>query len=986
MTSKFVSGLLKHTLLWAIVIGLVSITYMVAVGQPAGQRSLPWDIWRNPVTTEFAVIQQEAEEWFAGRSKDRGSGYKQWKRWEFSMENRLTPDGHITNYNARNRLAQRELRSGMPQDQLRIHGGFWNQLAPTDGYVLGASGYNPGIGRVNVIAFHPTSSTTVFAGTPGGGLWKTTNEGTSWTCLTDGIPRIGISGIAVHPNDPDIIYILTGDGDGADTFCVGVLRTVDGGTNWRTRGLSFAASTMVRGFKLAMKPGDPATLFAATTQGLYRTDDSGANWTIVLNGSFRDLEFKPGDPETIYACTVGTFWKSESGGDAGTWSSVTTGLPTGENRSALAVSADEPNWVYYLAGPGGPTGSFNGLYRSMDSGDSWSTMSTSPNILDGSLTGNNNCNNGCDQAAYDLAIAVDPDDGGEVITGGINVWRDAANGGASMSIVSHWDWDAAQDNNLEYTHADIHELVFQDNNRLWCGSDGGIFLSTDDGVTWTDKTSAGTDDGLIATQFYRIAGYEPDPNVLIGGTQDNGSNRWSGGNDITHFDGADGMDCMIDYTNHTIQYHCRQNGSLRKSSNAGLTHTSIDPSNSNGSWVTPVCMDPNDNTEIWAGYVDTLYRSTNSGGSWTSIIPNATGESYRRIWCAPSNSNVVYASTNNFIYRSGDNGSTWSNITGTLPVAMPGLALRGITTDVHNSNDVWVVFNGYQAGVKVFYSSNAGSTWTNVSGSLPNVPVNCIMYDSVETNDNAVYIGTDIGVFYRDVTLSDWLPFRNGLPTVEVFDLEVHGNGADKLRAATYGRGIWESTLYFDCPGSWTLTDANLPGNSPQGYRFYQASSWIESSRHFHGGTGTEVYYQAGNYVRLTEGFRAHSVDAFRATNGPCGDGVPEAPLVVDEEALDPDMRNDETRGHGMVDIGFEGAGRLVVRPGKETKMTIGVFNKAGKEIERIATDITLNDVSTLSFAAAEELPPGTYQVIVYGEEVTSSAIPYRVTKRDQER
>jgi len=440
----------------------------------------------DPDTRNFREIQAEAEEYFRNRDKGRGTGYKQWKRWEYLMKDRLKEDGTITNFDAHNYRVSERYFSRLDDDQ-RTFGGFWFPLAPTDGYLLGNSGYNPGIGRVNVIAFHPTNQSIIYAGTPSGGLWRTNNEGTSWFPLTESIPRIGVSGIAIHPDNPNIIYILTGDGDGGDTRCIGVLKTFDGGQTWYRTGLQFNANDLVRGYKLAMKPGDPTTLFAVTTNGLYRTENSGGDWTVVRSGSYRDLEFKPGDAETIYLSSSNSFYRSTSGGDAGTFNFISSGLPSGESRVALAVSAANPTWVYYLAGGGGPTGSFKGLYRSTNSGTSFSTIITSPNILDSSLSGNDDCSDGCDQAGYDLAIAVDPNDGDEVITGGINVWRcediDVSN---TWNIIAHWNTNTVNNNGLEYTHADIHELVYQDNNRLWCGSDGGVWLSTDDGQTWTD--------------------------------------------------------------------------------------------------------------------------------------------------------------------------------------------------------------------------------------------------------------------------------------------------------------------------------------------------------------------------------------------------------------------------------------------------------------------------------------------------------------------
>jgi len=270
-------------------------------------KSLPWDLWLEPDTRVFKDIQLQVEEYFKGIDTGRGTGYKQWKRWEYKMNDRLTEDGLITNSDAINYRVAEKYFSQEFENDTRTFGGFWFPLAPTDGYILGNSGYNPGIGRVGVIAFHPTNSETIYAGTPAGGLWKTTNEGNSWTHLTESIPRIGVSGIAINPNNANIIYILTGDGDGADTYSIGVLKSTNGGATWNRTGLEFDAVDLVRGYKLAMKPGDPNTLFAVTNDGLWQTEDSGTNWEEVRAGSYREIEFKPGDAETVYLCSTNTF-------------------------------------------------------------------------------------------------------------------------------------------------------------------------------------------------------------------------------------------------------------------------------------------------------------------------------------------------------------------------------------------------------------------------------------------------------------------------------------------------------------------------------------------------------------------------------------------------------------------------------------------------------------------------------------------------------
>jgi len=822
----------------------------------AQERDAISDIWLNSQTDDFATIREQAEAYFADPGHTKG--YKQWKRWEYINQNRLTPDGKITNYAKMNLVAYQQYLGvngiQFPQPQpsdASVTNGSWYFLGPTD--YTGGSYNNIGLGRVNCIAFHPTSATTIFAGTPAGGLWKTTDDGGSWTNLTDGIPSIGVSGIAINPGNPNIIYILTGDGDAGDTPCVGVLKSTNGGTTWAETGLTAVVLGNARGYKLAMHPSNSSILFAVTGSGIFKTVNSGTTWTEVQSGSFRDFEFKPGTPATAYASTSTSFYRSTDTGD--NWTLITSGLPSGESRIAIGVSPDNPVYVYLLCGPGGSSGAgtYKGLYRSFDSGLNFGTQSTTPNILDGGSTG---AGDG-DQAWYDLAIAVDPDAVGTVLTGGINIWK-STNFGVTFSNNTHWAPPGA----WEYTHADIHALEYNPiNGHLYVGSDGGLYKSTNDGTVWTDISEGA--DGLGIMQFYRIAGNESNSTVIIGGAQDNGSNRYTTalGTTIFHMRQADGMDCAIDPTNVNNMYSMSQNGGLASSTDFGVTWTGIVPAGATGAWVTPLVHHHTATDILYAGY-DDVYKTTNGGSSWTNVGVDGRGA----IAMGTNNSSRVYASNGSSIWMSNDAGGTWTSIS----AGLPGIGISYITVNPDNSPEVYVTLSGFTAGQKVYRSFDAGSTWTNISGSLPNIIVNCIAFeDNNGSPDDAVYIGTDVGVFYRDTNLDEWVPFKNWLPTVPVFDLEIN-NTSELITAGTFGRGLWRSQTYGDCVPSWLLSGTGGPG-----YSYYQASNSITSSRLFNQGVGQEGNFKAGNKVVLTTGFNVAGGSTFRAWNDACGLGIP---------------------------------------------------------------------------------------------------------------
>ncbi len=794
------------------------------------------EMMENPWGRTLEEIQTAADAHFAVIGTGRGTGYKQWKRWEYKMERRLHPSGKLVSPSKLNWKAYHNYAPLSNPSRSAITNGSWTEIGP-DEYTAGSLS-NIGLGRVNCFGFHPTLAATIYAGTPAGGLWRTTNTGGSWTPLTDGLPQIGISGIVVVSTNT--LYILTGDGDGGDTDCIGVLKSINGGATWSATGLTFSITDNVRGYKLIGHPTNSNILFAVTNTGLFRTTNGGVSWTEVDTDSFRDIEFKPGDPTVVYASTNNNFYRSTDSGV--TWTNITAGITlSGANRVAIGVTPGNVNYVYVLAGPGGSpgAGSFKGFWRSFDSGVNFDLKTTTPNILDGGTTGSGSGS----QSSYDLAMAVDPTDVSDILTGGINIWESTNFGdNGTWSCITHWNPSA-----FEYTHADIHAMDYNPlDNVLYVGSDGGVYRSTDRGATYTD-ISNGDPGGMTMMQFYRIAGRKSTSGIIIGGTQDNGSNRYTSGNgsNFFHMRGADGMDCGIDPNNSNNMYSMTQNGGMAHSTNQGVNWSSITPAGATGAWVTPMVVHPTNGAIVYAGYND-VYYSTNSGSTWTNRGSDGRGA----FAMGTSNTSKLYAANGSTLQMSTNAGVGWTTVSSN---GLPGSTITFIAVNPDNSNDVFVTYGGYTDGQKVYRSTNSGTSWTNVSGTLPNVPVNCIAYEDNNGSPNdALYIGTDIGVFYRDDVLGDWVPFSNWLPVVPVFDLEIN-EVANLVRAGTHGRGLWTSSTYTSCQASWNLSNAAAPG-----YSYYQASDFITSSRTAGAGIGQELYFKAADRVILTTGFNVH--------------------------------------------------------------------------------------------------------------------------------
>ncbi|MDQ3100351.1 MAG: hypothetical protein M3R08_03115, partial [Bacteroidota bacterium] len=564
-------------------------------------------------------------------------------------------------------------------------------------------------------------------------------------------------------------FIATGDGDGEATYSAGVLRSYDGGTTWEPTGLDWNITSTRTTRSLKMDPEDPANMYCAASDGLYHTTDGAGTWSLLTNGSFRDVEFKPGDTAVVYACTD-QFYRSN---DGITFIPNSTGLPLPSviGRMAIAVSPADPLAVYVLCSSEDDD-SFLGLYYSNNGGSTFQLRSDSPNLFAYSEFGDSEGG----QAWYDMALAVDPLEPNVIYIGGINVWK-STDGGSSWTIRSHWIYPSS----IGYTHADIHFLEVL-NNRVYCGSDGGVFLSEDAGHTWQDRSA-----GLDITQFYRLGGSELIPDLVMAGAQDNGSNQFVNA-DWTHVYGGDGMEAAVDIFDPYIIYTSSQRGGLKRSDDGGFSFVDIAGSiYEEGAWVTPFVLDPLQPMNLIAGYKN-LWHSDFLGEYWEQITFWNDEEFVRCIAYAPMHQGVIYAARNDLVQRSLDGGSTWENF---LP-GLPELSPTSIAVDHFDAMHVWISFSGTSPNEKVYESLNGGFTWINRSAGLPNIPANSIVIQPYSSD--AVYLGTDMGVFYMNDMEPQWQIFGEGLPNVVVSELEINVT-TGKLRAATYGRGIWQADL-----------------------------------------------------------------------------------------------------------------------------------------------------------------------------------------------
>lgn len=709
----------------------------------------------------------------------KGSGYKPFKRWENHWKNHVKEDGTLPSAAELWNTSTQAIENGAN----RPDASNWLQVGITDFANRATSTAN--IGRLNTIIVDPNNSNTYYVGAPSGGIWKSTDAGTSWTPLTDDIPYMAVSGIAIDYNNSNIIYIATGDDDANDSPALGVWKSIDGGSTWNATGLD-PSNTPSSMNDIYMSTTDSNTLWVATSNGVYRTTDGGVNWSNT-NGSqgldIDDIKVFPGNDNFIYAVTSTDFYRSTDGGVTFSNAGVGSGLPTSAGRMVLGVTPANANYVYVLvADTSGNSYDFEGLYRSTFWGGAFTAIATNASV--GNLFERN-------QAWYDMALAISPTDVDEIYTGAINVWK-TSNGGTSFSRLNNGDsvHDAA------YTHVDIHQLRFF-NGALFAATDGGIFKSTSSpvGASFTDLTN-----DMAISQFYTISVSQQTSEKIAGGLQDNGGYAYAD-KDWYHYHGGDGMEGMIDPNDDNLYYGSSQFGSLKVSTNSGQSGNSLQiGSPESGEWITPFAI--NTESEVYGGY-NSLYKLC--GTSW-QVVSQDLGEAIDILEIDDLDPDIIYAVNNGsrpLAYSNSGSSLNKSIDRGVTFTEISTLSITSMDINHNNSDIIYITTTGSNG--KVLRSNDGGLTFPDdLTGSLPNVPKISIKHQDLHSQ-NPLFVGTSIGVYRYDDALGDWDLFQNNLPNAPIADLAINlvdGN----ITAGTYGRGAWQS----DIPTESTTNEIKL--------------------------------------------------------------------------------------------------------------------------------------------------------------------------------
>lgn len=676
-----------------------------------------------------------------------------------------------------------------------------------DAVVWEAAGPRNIPGRLTDLAVDPNNPAVVYVGSAAGGVFKSTNIGGSWTPIfdTEGTPSIGA--VAIHPTDPNILYVGTGEANAARAMYegIGIYKTTDGGGTWDYLGLPNSYHIG----RIVIDPLRPETVYVAVAgrhngatnpeRGLYRSINGGATWeqklyvsdstgcidvvlhpsTGVLLAAMWEKVRYPGVKIKLGGITSGIY-KSTDFGD--TWALISGmgGLPAQADTVGRIGLTLDPNSSTVYALYATDYGRFMGVYKSTDLGASWTrTNDGALSYLFGSWDG----------GWYFGQIRTAPGEPDLVFALGVPLYR-STDGGASWAEVG------------SYLHVDHHALFINPSNTnlIYDGCDGGFNVSGDKGNSWTKRLS------MANTQFYAIEIDYRNPQRLYGGTQDNGTLRTPTGalDDWEEILGGDGFYCVVDYTNSDVIYAEWYYGNLRKSIDGGyafaVATNGIDFNNDRMNWNTPVVMDPNDHNTLYYG-ANRLYKTTDGAATWFAISDDLTNWPHP-VWFGTITTIDVARTDGDVIYCGTDDGNVWVTTSGggtwdQIDADLPDRWVTRVAVDPRDAAVAYVTLSGFgEASLlpHIFRTTDYGQTWTDIHGDLPDAPVNDVIIDSED--DSTLFIATDVGVFATNDLGASWAPLGSGMPISPVLDLDLY-LPTRKLVAGTYGRSMFAAIV--DC-------------------------------------------------------------------------------------------------------------------------------------------------------------------------------------------
>ncbi|MFZ0198076.1 MAG: glycosyl hydrolase [Candidatus Sulfotelmatobacter sp.] len=679
-------------------------------------------------------------------------------------------------------------------------------------------------GRVMSIAVNPKNKFEYYVGVASGGVWKTVNDGTTWSPVFDKEASYSIGWVALDPNDPAVVWVGTGESNSQRSVAYGdgIYRSDDGGKNWTNLGLKKSEHIG----RVVIDPRDSKVVYVAAEgplwgtggdRGLYKSTDAAKTWKAVLtiseNTGVVDVALDPSNPDIVYAAAYqrrrhvftlidggpeSAIYKSTDAG--ATWNKLKNGLPTVDmGRIGLAVSPVDPNVEYATIEAADGKG---GIFRSDDKGANWERK----NEFDVG-------------AMYYAHVVCDPKNVDRIFVMNVNL-HESLDGGKTLHKVSEVNH-----------HGDNHAIwIDTDDTKHWLlGSDGGMYETWDDAKSWEFKAN------LPTVQFYDVAVDNALPFYNVcGGTQDNfswcGPSRTRNVNGITNSDwfvttGGDGFRSVVDPLDANTIYSESQYGVLVRYDKPTGQELTLQPMEGKGepplrwNWDSPVIISPHSHTRLYFA-ANKLFRSDDRGDTWKAVSGDLTRQIDRnklpvmgKVWEpdavaknastsfygnivalaeSPKKEGLIYAGTDDgLIQVTGDGGQTWTKYEKFAGVPDMSYVSR-LAASQHDANTVYAAFDNHKnEDFKPYLlkSTDAGKTWTSIAGNLPeDGPVLAFAEDAV--NANLLFAGTEFGAFFTVDGGAHWVQMKGGLPTIAVRDMVLQAREGD-LVVATFGRGFY---------------------------------------------------------------------------------------------------------------------------------------------------------------------------------------------------
>ena len=713
----------------------------------------------NDPSYNFYDVCEAADIYFQTHDKGKGSGWKPYQRWKAENESKYYPSGDrstsISNFAAeryQSFLLNQSHSSARSQDTV------WKELGPWNANNI-TEGYNPGIGRVESFWVNPNNNQHIFLGSRSGGFWRTIDGGTSWLNTTDTLVASGVNTIAVHPMNNDTVLINVKNA--ANNATHGIYMSIDGGINWvesnfNPTSLNWGGlGTNDQIYKIVYHPRVANLVFIGTSNGIYRSDDHLQTWSRLQNtGDITDIEFHPINDSIMYLYDD-YYWSNFSdniliSNDQGlSYSASSTITGNNSRQGFIAVTPQAPNNVYFA--------STEGVWKSNNNGQDFTLLSTPTESCDG--------------------FAVSDIDTNDMVYGYLNLMG-STDGGYTFVEIAAWANTNPTD---DYTHADLRtaECI---NGTFYVGTDGYLAKTDDNGATW-----ARLNDGTAIREFYASGVSQAHHNVYMAGSQDNGTSILNE-NGWIEWNGGDGMEAIVQTLNPEWMMGSWQFGTRQVTKDGGLSRNGTNnPEAGDGNWQAPMVYDPNYQMRVYT-FADSIWQSDEFGDSWyLTGTPGIGSISVATI--AENDSKIMAIASGSTVRITEDGGATFRSPN----IGLPNFNVTDLAFDPRNDSTLIVTYNRYQLdGKKVFITNDLGMTWTNITYNLADMPIRTVVID--HTDDRNIYLGAEIGVYVKPMDGNTWRLYSKGLPNVTVRDLEIQ-YGSNTLKAATWGRGLWEIPL-----------------------------------------------------------------------------------------------------------------------------------------------------------------------------------------------